>query len=472
MSQWSILKDKGNIEYQKGNLTAAIELYSQAISKNNIKYLNKELDSKQDILFSNRGLCYLQINQIKNAEEDLIKAVTMNPTNVKANKRLSSIYLKTGKLRDSKLYLSRCANLDKVTDYKNDIEQVNRLIDFENKLNKEYQLNHFYECCSFSSELAEVCSEKLDFKLIHVECLLKSNQQDEAVNFLKTKFNDKEKLNEEVVYLTALAFYYEGRYDKAKSLLNSLMMATRKNNSKYEKLLSVLISIEEVKSSANNAYSNGNYDDAINKYLLIINVDPTNHNLLATIYANLALCKQKIRKLNEALVFIDNSIKYNPKYVKAYFRRGLINLDLYQYEVAEKDFKKALELDPSFKEAKIKIDEIEMEKEKKKRKDYYKILDVPVSADEKEIRQAFKKLAAKWHPDKNSSCPKNLEKAKMMFEDISEAYDVLSNKQKRVIYDSGCNVDNNIDDVDVNEEDILYKRAEEIYYKYQKKSYK
>lgn len=50
-----------------------------------------------------------------------------------------------------------------------------------------------------------------------------------------------------------------------------------------------------------------------------------------------------------------------------------------------------------------KIQEAQMESKKAKRKDYYQILEVPKNATDDEIRKAYRKLALKWHPDKNNS---------------------------------------------------------------------
>ncbi|CAI0461064.1 unnamed protein product [Linum tenue] len=64
--------------------------------------------------------------------------------------------------------------------------------------------------------------------------------------------------------------------------------------------------------------------------------------------------------------------------------------------------------------------------------DYYKILQVDRSASDDDLKKAYRKLAMKWHPDKN---PTNKKDAEAKFKQISEAYEVLSDSQKRAVYD-------------------------------------
>jgi molecular chaperone DnaJ len=64
-------------------------------------------------------------------------------------------------------------------------------------------------------------------------------------------------------------------------------------------------------------------------------------------------------------------------------------------------------------------------------KDYYAVLGVSASASQDEIKKQYRKLAAKHHPDKNSSDPKAADR----FKEISEAYQVLGDAEKRKQYD-------------------------------------
>jgi len=65
-------------------------------------------------------------------------------------------------------------------------------------------------------------------------------------------------------------------------------------------------------------------------------------------------------------------------------------------------------------------------------KNYYDILQISKGCTDADIKKAYRKLAMKWHPDKN---PEITDEAAKKFQEIGEAYDVLSDLEKRAIYD-------------------------------------
>ena len=65
------------------------------------------------------------------------------------------------------------------------------------------------------------------------------------------------------------------------------------------------------------------------------------------------------------------------------------------------------------------------------KQDYYEILGVSKSAEEREIKKAYKRLAMKFHPDRNQGD----KEAEAKFKEIKEAYEILTDAQKRAAYD-------------------------------------
>jgi curved DNA-binding protein CbpA len=65
-------------------------------------------------------------------------------------------------------------------------------------------------------------------------------------------------------------------------------------------------------------------------------------------------------------------------------------------------------------------------------KDYYQILNISQDASAQDIKKAFRRLALRYHPDRN---PENVQEAGEKFKEINEAYEVLGDEQERQQYD-------------------------------------
>src|SRR5262252_10737977 len=68
-----------------------------------------------------------------------------------------------------------------------------------------------------------------------------------------------------------------------------------------------------------------------------------------------------------------------------------------------------------------------------KQRDFYEVLRVSKTSTVEEIKSSYRKAALKWHPDRN---PENKEEAEVNFRECTEAYSVLSDPQKRQVYDT------------------------------------
>ena len=70
------------------------------------------------------------------------------------------------------------------------------------------------------------------------------------------------------------------------------------------------------------------------------------------------------------------------------------------------------------------------------KRDYYEILGIGRDASQDDIKKAYRKMAVKFHPDKNQGDKKAEEK----FKELGEAYEALSDEQKRAAYDQAADM--------------------------------
>jgi curved DNA-binding protein CbpA len=94
------------------------------------------------------------------------------------------------------------------------------------------------------------------------------------------------------------------------------------------------------------------------------------------------------------------------------------------------------------------------------KRDYYTVLELTPSCTPHDVRQSFRRLALKWHPDK---CLEKLE-AELKFNEIHEAYSILSDMRKKEIYDTygheGLSMDEKCNDfADLNKENLFFKKG-------------
>ena len=427
-SNWYKIKEQGNSEFKIGHYITAIDYYTRAM----------ELNPNEPTLYSNRATCYKLLGKYRESLNDYKKAIQFNPKNTKNLKKLASVYTLLGNFGEAQIILQKCVNLEpNDSSNTNELNKIKKIIGNYEKINEKIKDKRWDDVEILSNQLIAEVPAFGTLKQIYIESLLENCKFKEAINFINSKVTSDEKNKEhEFLYLLSKAYYYKGDYQDAKRTMNNLMSVAMEEE-KYTKLLKHINGIESVKKKANSLFKDGKLDEAIAEYTKLLEYDPENKNFQSIILANRALCYRKQNKLMEALKDVDEALKLNPLYVTGYIRRGHVYKDLKMYDDAVHDFQKVKELDPSNRDADSLIKEASSLNDQARNRDYYKILGIDRNATPEQIKKAYRKMALKWHPDRNSESEQSKKVAQRKFEDIGDAYAVLSDPKKKEMFDMG-----------------------------------
>lgn len=141
-------------------------------------------------------------------------------------------------------------------------------------------------------------------------------------------------------------------------------------------------------------------------------------------------------KKEQALDLLNSLVKNSPKNDEALIQRGEILMELGDYDGALADFREVQQRTGNNRRIENLIQKAAQLQEKENNIDYYTLLGVPKTASEKELKDAYRKAVIKWHPDRHREPLKKKEAEKKM-KMINKAYDVLSDENKRRMYDMG-----------------------------------
>ena len=429
MSQaWLQMKELGNVQFKNQNYSSAIDYYTRGI----------EMNSYEPVLYSNRATCYKCLGKYKESVSDYKKAVQLNPRNTKNMRKLSTVYILLGNFGEAQMLLQKCCNLEPEDSSHNyELNKAKKMVEDYEKIHEKMKDQKWEDVEEQSKKLLNDASSFKELQKIYIQACLELCKFKQIIDYINNNVSSYTKSkDEEFNYLLAKAYYFKGDYDLARREINNLI---RKgfNEEKYSKLKKHIETINDAKIRANAYFKNNNYEQAINEYTKLLDFDPENKNFMSIILTNRALCYKKQGKNMEALKDVDKAIEYNPNYSTAYIRRALIYEEFKMFDDAKSDLSKAKELDPNNSKIDGYVNEANQKADQARNRDYYQILGIKKNATPEEIKKAYRKLALKYHPDRNSETEQTKKIAQRKFQDVSDAYSVLSDPKKKEMFDQG-----------------------------------
>ena len=319
---------------------------------------------------------------------------------------------------------------------------MEELLKYESYAFKAKEKMEWREALYYLSKILEYATDSIKHLSLKIECLISENPANmtNAIRFttsLQEQFID----NAEFLFWRGRILLYNGQTDMGKKHLKQALNIDPDNKT-YVKYWKGIQTSEKQKEQANELVRTNMLGEALDLYSQCLEFDELNCQFNQAILYNRACALHKLGQIDKAMEDLNNAIRLNKEYAKAYFKKADILLQLEKYQEAIAELTKVKDFAPQTAGLKERIRNAQLELKKSKRKNYYKILGIEKTADEGEIKKAYRKKAIEWHPDKhNTKSEEELKNAESMFKDIGEAYAILSDPQKKQRYDSGEDIE-------------------------------
>lgn len=418
-------KAAGNRYYKAKDYRKAIEEYTKAV----------EAEPTSATYLSNRAAAYISNLQYANALEDCTQANELDPGNAKILLRLSRIYTSLGRPQEAIDVYNQIQPPASAKDIAPAKAMLQHVQGAENALRDGTTGSMALHALDQAEKLIGLgASKPRKWQLMRGEACLKMgnvNALGEAQNIAMSLLRNNSK-DPEALVLRGRALYAQGDNDKAIKHFREALNCDPDYRDAV-KYLRMVQKLDRMKLEGNSDYKAGRWQSAIDKYSDALEVDPLNKGTNSKLLQNRALCRSQLKDYKGAIADCEKAISLDPSYTKAKKTKATALGLSGDWESAIRELKELQEQDPTDGSIAKEIRKAELELKKSKRKDYYKILGIEKDADENGIKKAYRKAAIIHHPDKN---PGDTDAAER-FKDISEAYETLSDPEKRARYDSG-----------------------------------
>lgn len=416
-------KQNGNKYFKAGDYTKAIEEYTRAI----------ELEPRNPTFLSNRAAAYMSAKNYRLALEDCTAADRYAPNQAKTLLRMARIQTGLGRVDDALLTFSRMSPPASPKDQAPALTMAQHIKSAEKSLELGNGSMALHALDRAEEGLAPNVDSPKRWKILRGEANLKLNNLNslgEAQNVVMALLRQNPQ-DPDALVLRGRILYAQG--DNAKAFAHFQEALRCDPDMKLARsYLKRAKELERKKDAGNEAFRKGDFKIARDLYTEALAVDPDNKGTNAKLYQNRAQTNNRLKDWKEAIADCDEALKLDPSYTKARKTRAKALGESGNWEEAVREYKAVLESNPEEPGLRKELRNAEMELKKSKRKDYYKILGLDKNCSETDIKKAYRKMAIIHHPDKNPDNPEAAER----FKDIGEAYETLSDPQKRHAYDN------------------------------------
>lgn len=425
------LRSSAEAAFSEGRPDESLKLWAQVIAAEPDNHSN----------YYKRFRVYLRKLKYKEAVADLTSALGIKPEDENALVQRSKLYLRLGNCDEA------VKDFDKLSKVKPDHKALSQRKSGEEcmmavrKGNNLFARGDYGNARNAFTAAVAVADKSVDLLFKKAECSYWLGDQYEAIadsgKVLKQSPDHMLALE-----LRASAYYTLGELEMAKEHYRQALKydPEHKNSKEGHKQIKKL---QKHFTKAGDFMGQRKWQEALVQLQGIIDTDPEHHNFVESARVDLAAAHKGLKQWNEAKSQANQVLGRNPGHMKANRIMGQVHMETEEWEEAVRFFTQAIQIMEEENNGQIErslheeLQRAETALKQSKQKDYYKILGVSRKAKAKEIKKAYREKALIYHPDKVQGSDEEKEEAEAKFTEIAEAYEVLSDDEKRDLYDRG-----------------------------------
>ena len=431
---------KGNALLAAGQLNDALVHYNSAVEKNPNNYNGRY----------RRATCLLALGRTKQALPDLDKVIELQPTFWQAKNQRGNVYLKQGKFDEALKDFTACsANSQEA---RNSITEVKTLKQHFNNAEIYMKRGHYDHALKSLNRIKDKVPWSPDIRRLTADCYEYYHDIENTMNNLKPLIQLSPSTAPETYLRLAKLYYLKAEIQFSLDQIRECL----KIDPDHKKCFAFYKTAKKLNKQfemAKKLSTDEKYDEAINKMDQTIGTTEKHEDFQtepsAALKSLFFFQKCKIyeksgdteRALDQCSHAIQEKGENSYDSIEIIKKKAEIYESLEKWDEALKSYNQIARIDRRHPKIHEKIEKCEKMKKRAKSRDYYKILGLSRKCKAKDVRTKYKKLALIYHPDR---CSKNeetngwsAEKCEQAFRDIADAKEVLSDKEKRAMFDEG-----------------------------------
>ncbi|GAB0090933.1 protein cutoff-like [Sergentomyia squamirostris] len=316
-----------------------------------------------------------------------------------------------------------------------EIQQVHQLRNLEASSLISYEKKEYRKTIFQMNRALKIAPSCQRYKLLKAECLALLGCVKEAKDIAESIIRT-DSTAADAVFVRGLCLYYSDNLEECLSHFEqTLSLDPYHQKAKMWHVKSQ--NLKSCKDTGNSLFKAGKFREALKAYTAALEIDENNNEVNSHILYNRALMSYKLNQKGDSIRDCNAALNLKNNYVKAILLRGKCHTELEDFEEAIKDYEQALKFEDTH-EIRGLLRDVKLALEGSKRRDYYEILGVSRNATNHQITKAYRKLALLCHPDRHVTATSDeIKRQEKKFKVVGQAYSVLSDPQKKAVYDYG-----------------------------------